>query len=128
MSTSSRTTFSFDSKASIETSRSYRSKEIHFFNKHGQLLHSYDPEKAPYPQSYDKEVLGLYVANVAQTLNLLFTLIRDLLDHGFMLKIQHSVSFVDWKGNPPTSVLDLGCGVRAHQSISFYICFSEPTI
>jgi hypothetical protein len=30
-----------------------------FLNKHGHRHHSYDPEKAPYPLSYDRQVLEL---------------------------------------------------------------------
>lgn len=30
-----------------------------FLNKHGHRHHSFDPEKAPYPLSYDRQVLEL---------------------------------------------------------------------
>lgn len=32
--------------------------------KHGQRHHSYDPEKAPYPVSYDRHVLELCVSPI----------------------------------------------------------------
>ena len=36
-----------------------RHKEGQFVYKHGKRHHSYDSEKAPYPLSYDKEVLEM---------------------------------------------------------------------
>lgn len=30
-----------------------------FLNKHGHRHHSFDPDKAPYPLSYDRQVLEL---------------------------------------------------------------------
>ena len=34
-------------------------KEDNFTIKHGSRHHSYDPEKAPYPLSYDKDFVGM---------------------------------------------------------------------
>lgn len=34
-------------------------REDNFTIKHGSRHHSYDPEKAPYPLSYDKEFIGM---------------------------------------------------------------------
>ena len=34
-------------------------REDNFTLKHGSRHHSYDPEKAPYPLSYDKEFIGM---------------------------------------------------------------------
>ena len=34
-------------------------REDNFTIKHGSRHHSYDPEKAPYPLSYDKESIGM---------------------------------------------------------------------
>ena len=39
--------------------RRARLKEDNFTIKHGSRHHSYDPEKAPYPLSYDKEFIGM---------------------------------------------------------------------
>lgn len=49
------TTMSFHS----EGKRQPRSKETQFQMKYGHKHHSYDPEKAPYPVSYDRRVLEL---------------------------------------------------------------------
>lgn len=35
------------------------SREDNFAIKHGSRHHSYDPEKAPYPLSYDREFIGM---------------------------------------------------------------------
>ena len=47
--------------SSFDGKRLPRLKESQFLLKHGQRHHSYDPEKAPYPLSYDRHVLELYV-------------------------------------------------------------------
>lgn len=39
--------------------RTRGSREDNFTIKHGSRHHSYDPEKAPYPLSYDKEFIGM---------------------------------------------------------------------
>ena len=36
-------------------------REDNFTIKHGSRHHSYDPEKAPYPLSYDKDFIGMCV-------------------------------------------------------------------
>lgn len=66
-------------------------REDNFTIKHGSRHHSYDPEKAPYPLSYDKEFIGM-----------------DLLDHAFLRSVAKT-SAVDFRV-PPTKVLELGCG------------------
>lgn len=39
--------------------RTRGSREDNFTIKHGSRHHSYDPEKAPYPLSYDKDFIGM---------------------------------------------------------------------
>ncbi|KAF8640972.1 hypothetical protein AX17_000618 [Amanita inopinata Kibby_2008] len=63
-----------------------------FIYKNGQRHHSYEGEKAPYPLSYDKNVLEL-----------------ESLDNEFTHFLKGSASFVSFK-QPPSRVLDLGCG------------------
>ena len=41
------------------TKRTRGSREDNFTIKHGSRHHSYDPEKAPYPLSYDREFIGM---------------------------------------------------------------------
>ncbi|KAG2149593.1 hypothetical protein BD769DRAFT_344875 [Suillus cothurnatus] len=65
-----------------------------FLNKHGHRHHSYDPEKAPYPLSYDRQVLEL-----------------ENLDHSFVMHVKKSVSVVQFPDHIfPKHSLDLGCG------------------
>lgn len=44
---------------SSDSKRPSRLKETQFQVKYGHKHHSYDPEKAPYPVSYDRHVLEL---------------------------------------------------------------------
>ncbi|KAF9041753.1 hypothetical protein BDZ89DRAFT_1100020 [Hymenopellis radicata] len=79
---------------SVDGKRQPRLKEISFVFKHGQRHHAYDSEKAPYPISYDREVLEL-----------------ESLDNRFTKYLRNgSVSFVNFE-EPPERVLDLGCGM-----------------
>lgn len=41
------------------TKKGRGSREDNFTMKHGSRHHSYDPEKAPYPLSYDKDFIGM---------------------------------------------------------------------
>ncbi|KAJ4485811.1 hypothetical protein J3R30DRAFT_3442129 [Lentinula aciculospora] len=86
---------SINSSIYIDGRRHTRLKETQFNYKHGQKLHSFEPEKAPYPISYDKEILEL-----------------EHLD-GQLVKFvrQGSVSFIDFsEAERPQRCLDLGCG------------------
>lgn len=76
-----------------DTKRTLRSREHQFLQKYGHRHHTYDHKKAPYPLSYDKEVLEL-----------------ESLDNTFTRHLRGSASFVDFE-TPPTRVLDLGCGM-----------------
>ncbi|KAF9270626.1 hypothetical protein L218DRAFT_889210 [Marasmius fiardii PR-910] len=72
-----------------------RPKESQFIYKHGQRLHSFDPEKAPYPLSYDRYVLEL-----------------ESLDNRFVKHLRKgSMSFLNLTNDErPSRCLDLGCG------------------
>ncbi|KAJ3725582.1 hypothetical protein DFJ43DRAFT_1002537 [Lentinula guzmanii] len=83
---------------SIDGRRHTRSKETQFNYRYGQKLHSFEPEKAPYPISYDKDILEL-----------------EHLD-GQLVKYlrQGSVSFLNFhEAERPQRCLDLGCGTGA---------------
>ena len=43
------------------SSRKTHPRTPHFVYKHGSKLHAFDPAKAPWPISYDKATLELYV-------------------------------------------------------------------
>ncbi|KAF9502371.1 S-adenosyl-L-methionine-dependent methyltransferase [Pleurotus eryngii] len=59
----------------------------------GRLYHRYDPEKAPYPLCYDRQVLEL-----------------EALDNRLMKHLKGSTSFINFSEGPPQRSLDLGCG------------------
>jgi len=70
-----------------------RHKEDQFILKHGRRHHSYGSEKAPYPLSYDKDILEM-----------------EALDNRLAQHLRGSVSFVNFKDGPPERTFDLGCG------------------
>jgi hypothetical protein len=41
--------------------QSVLNKQSHLIQKHGKRHHTFDKEKAPYPQSYDRQFMELYV-------------------------------------------------------------------
>ncbi|KAH7886106.1 hypothetical protein F5I97DRAFT_2025859 [Phlebopus sp. FC_14] len=86
---STTTMATFDSASG--RSRVPRNKD--FLNKYGHRHHSFDPEKAPYPLSYDRQVLEL-----------------ESMDHKFVIHVKKSVSVVRFTNGPPHRSLDLGCG------------------
>jgi len=59
----------------------------------GSKLHAYGRDKAPYPYSYDREILELFC-----------------LDHALLQKAK-DITFVDFKGHLPKRCLDLGTGL-----------------
>lgn len=77
----------------FDAKRHPRHKEGQFSYKHGKRHHSYDSEKAPYPLSYDKEVLEI-----------------EALDNTLAQHLRGSISFVNFPDGPPQRTLDLGCG------------------
>ena len=96
-----------------------------FQYKYGKKHHSYDNEKAPYPLSYDKHVLELYV-QISSPLGaqyqclscLLLSIYSESLDNRLAQYLRGSISFANFDG-PPASVLDLGCGVcYPHQTLN----------
>ncbi|OJA19573.1 S-adenosylmethionine-dependent methyltransferase [Rhizopogon vesiculosus] len=76
---------------STSSRRVPRNKDFH--NKYGHRHHSFDPEKAPYPLSYDRQVLEL-----------------ESMDHSFVMHVKKSVSVVEFPDGLPKRSLDLGCG------------------
>ncbi|KAL0569499.1 hypothetical protein V5O48_012467 [Marasmius crinis-equi] len=90
---------SFNKESFDQGRRSTRPKESQFVIKHGQRLHSFDPEKAPYPLSYDRYVLEL-------------TFSSESLDNRFVKHLRHgSMSFLNLTdAERPSRCLDLGCG------------------
>ncbi|KAF8846045.1 hypothetical protein BDN67DRAFT_12654 [Paxillus ammoniavirescens] len=65
-----------------------------FLKKHGHKHHSFDPEKAPYPLSYGRQVLEL-----------------ESMNHNFVMRVKKTVSVAPFADGPPQRSLDLGCGV-----------------
>lgn len=53
---------SYTAGPAFNSKQNLRLKEDQFQYKHGQRLHSYDSEKAPYPLSYDRYVLEMCVS------------------------------------------------------------------
>jgi hypothetical protein len=107
------TSSSFDGK------RQPRLKESQFVFKHGQRHHCYDPEKAPYPLSYDRHVLELYVCihHLCHVCNDESDFgFRESMDNRLVKHLRGSMSFVNFKDGPPEHSLDLGCGVRGSHS------------
>lgn len=47
--------------SSTASHRTPRGKEHQFIYTNGSKLHAYDRDKAPYPSSFDRDVLELYV-------------------------------------------------------------------
>ncbi|TFK56638.1 hypothetical protein OE88DRAFT_1650028 [Heliocybe sulcata] len=82
--------------SSFESKRPSRARQDQFVYKYGKKHHSYDAEKAPYPLSYDKDVLEL-----------------EAVDHAYSVSVTGSVTMVNWaeqEEGPPQKSLDLGCG------------------
>ncbi|KAG8219521.1 hypothetical protein J3R82DRAFT_471 [Butyriboletus roseoflavus] len=77
----------------ISSGRRVLPRNKDFLNKHGHRHHSFDPEKAPYPLSYDRQVLEL-----------------ESMDLSFILRMTKSVSFASFLDGSPRRSLDLGCG------------------
>ncbi|GJE85787.1 S-adenosyl-L-methionine-dependent methyltransferase [Phanerochaete sordida] len=69
-------------------------REDKWIIQHGAKLHSYARDKAPYPFAYNRDVLDM-----------------SCTDHAFIARLKGSVSFVDFKRDPPHRCLDLGTGL-----------------
>ncbi|KAH8099373.1 S-adenosyl-L-methionine-dependent methyltransferase [Cristinia sonorae] len=74
--------------------RQSNKKENQFIYSHGSKLHAYGRDKAPYPFSYNREVLELWC-----------------LDHALQYSLQHSATFVNLNGVEPKRCLDVGTGL-----------------
>jgi len=90
-------------------------KENQFVNKHGRKHHNYPQGKAPYPISYDKDVLDRY-----STPDLTFRTpeylnrhaVSDAMDHHlWRILFDDRPTLMVTPNYPPQRVLDLGCGV-----------------
>ncbi|OBZ79347.1 Pheromone-regulated membrane protein 10 [Grifola frondosa] len=72
-----------------------RGKENQFIYRYGSKLHAYDREKAPYPSSFDKNVVEL-----------------QCLDHAMVVASKGSATFINFKKhNNPKRCLDIGTGL-----------------
>ncbi|KAL0951559.1 hypothetical protein HGRIS_008241 [Hohenbuehelia grisea] len=80
----------YSTHSSFEGKRSTQSRLEYKF---GQRLHSAEAEKAPYPLSYNRQVLEL-----------------ESLDNRLVKHLRGTSSFVNFPDGPPTRSLDLGCG------------------
>ncbi|KAI0068108.1 S-adenosyl-L-methionine-dependent methyltransferase [Artomyces pyxidatus] len=69
-------------------------RENQFVNKHGRKHHNYKPEKAPYPMSYDRDIMD-----------------RDAIHHHMWKSLLDRPTMMTTPTYPPEKVLDLGCGV-----------------
>ncbi|KAI0785450.1 hypothetical protein BC629DRAFT_519727 [Irpex lacteus] len=96
--TSSRPSYSSQGPSSPET-RKWNKQEEKLIVQYGSKLHAYGRDKAPYPFSFDTEVLQL-----------------ECMDHAFMRNLKGSVSCIDFKGDTPLRCLDLGTGVSPSAS------------
>ncbi|KAG2138692.1 uncharacterized protein EDB93DRAFT_1090519 [Suillus bovinus] len=67
----------------------------HFATRRGMIHHPYPPHQAPYMQAYDRTLLDNDRFSDA--------LLQRLSTNG-------TPSFLTFNGNPPTTILDLGCG------------------
>lgn len=65
-----------------------------FVYRHGSKLHACSKDVAPYPFSYDREVMEM-----------------NFLDRALIYRTKEDAcTFTDYKANPPKRCLDLGCG------------------
>ncbi|KAH9982816.1 S-adenosyl-L-methionine-dependent methyltransferase [Lactifluus volemus] len=72
-----------------------RRKDCQFVEKHGRKHHKHPPGKAPYPISYDRDVLD-----------------SDAIDHYLWRSLfDGRPTMIATPNDPPRRVLDLGCGV-----------------
>ncbi|KAI0045204.1 S-adenosyl-L-methionine-dependent methyltransferase [Auriscalpium vulgare] len=68
-------------------------RENQFVSKYGRKHHDYKPEKAPYPMSYDKDIMD-----------------RDAIHHHMWKSLMDRPTMMTTPSYPPERVLDLGCG------------------
>ncbi|KAF8346913.1 S-adenosyl-L-methionine-dependent methyltransferase [Amanita rubescens] len=79
-------------RRSLDDKRLAGQPKGHFVHRYGQRHHSFDNEKAPYPMSYNRDMLE-----------------TEALDNEFIRFLKDAASFVHFK-EEPSRVLDLGCG------------------
>jgi hypothetical protein len=106
-----------------------RRKENQFVNKRGHKHHNYPPGKAPYPISYDRDLLDRSLTlNSTSTLSRTSKLfsVSDAMDHHLWRGLFDGRPTMTVTPNyPPKRVLDLGCGVR-HLSCNSVKSPEEP--
>ena len=108
-----------------------RRRENQFVDKHGRKHHNYPPGKAPYPISYDKDVLDRY-STPDSTFLIPVSKPRyaasDAMDHHlWRILFDGRPTLMVTPNYPPRRVLDLGCGVR-YSSPSFRLMISMASI
>ncbi|KAI0361391.1 hypothetical protein OH77DRAFT_1516362 [Trametes cingulata] len=82
------------SSATASSHRVLRGKEHQFIYRNGSKLHAYDRDKAPYPSSFDRDVVEL-----------------QCMDNAMIVASKGSASFIDFKDKPPSRCLDIGTGL-----------------
>ncbi|KAI0375218.1 hypothetical protein BV20DRAFT_1048391 [Pilatotrama ljubarskyi] len=87
------TRLSYSSSAAA-SHRGPRGKEHQFIYRNGSKLHAYDRDKAPYPSSFDRDVVEL-----------------QCMDNAMIVASKGSASFIDFKDKPPSRCLDIGTGL-----------------
>jgi hypothetical protein len=93
-----------------------RRKENQFVIKRGHKHHNYPPGKAPYPISYDRDILDRY-SSLSSTKSHSRTSksfsVSDAMDHHLWSGLfDDRPTMMVTPNYPPKRVLDLGCGVR----------------
>ncbi|SRR5216684_874782 len=93
-----------------------RRKENQFVIKRGHKHHNYPPGKAPYPISYDRDILDRY-SSLNSTKSHSRTSksfpVSDAMDHHLWSGLfDDRPTMMVTPNYPPERVLDLGCGVR----------------
>ncbi|KAI0778399.1 hypothetical protein BD413DRAFT_466512 [Trametes elegans] len=71
-----------------------RGREHQFIYRNGAKLHAYDRDKAPYPSSFDRDVVEL-----------------QCMDNAMIVAAKGSASFINFKDRPPRRCLDIGTGL-----------------
>ncbi|KAI0830529.1 hypothetical protein BC628DRAFT_874999 [Trametes gibbosa] len=80
--------------SSSASHRTPRGKEHQFVYVNGSKLHAYDRDKAPYPSSFDRDVIEL-----------------QCLDNAMIVATKGAASFINFKDKPPKRCLDIGTGL-----------------
>lgn len=111
---------SAQSDGATRSSRLEQQPSSCFTTKGGKKHHAFPGTQAPYPLSYERDILDLYVLCLpSPRLRSSFSCNRDVLDASYISQLKGSHSFVNYpSGKTPTRSLDLGCGVRSYLDTS----------